>query len=101
MGAAGIVERVYYAVPTTYGIGREFPGTPEGHAAACDFARSTIRRIDYSMLNNVPDEFTRAFVDRRFKVRWTAGSGEDLTVDRREIKLTAVQRDALTAKGAT
>ena len=93
---AGIIERVYYAVPSHYTIGKQFPGTPEGLSEAVAYAKSKIRRIDYSMLPDTPDGWTRAWVDMRFKIRWLPASGktggEDTMLERHEIFLTETEK---------
>jgi hypothetical protein len=98
MPDAGTIERVYYAVPSHYTIGEEFPGTLEGHAEACAFARAKIERFDYAS----GPSYSRAFVDKRFVIRWLPesgqiGSGVDMIVERVEIFLTDAEKAALGA----
>lgn len=93
----GTVTRIYYAVPGHYGIGPEFEATPEGHKAAIAYARSTIKRFDYfgGEGRGGTTTYSRAFVDKRWVVKWADGSGVDRSVDRVEIFLTDDEKRAL------
>lgn len=102
----GIVERVYYAIPDSYTIGKEFPAGFDGLKEAIAFAKAKIKPIDYRMLDSDQEDgskfsWTRAFRDKRLKVRWTdpveagqshVGGGIDMSVERNEIFLTDAEK---------
>ena len=97
----GVIARVYYSVKTgsSYGYGDEFPGTVEGHAAACRSARDQIKRFDYGPGR---ESFSRVWVETRHVIRWrdgaecgaAAGAELDRPVDSIEIKLSEDDKDA-------
>jgi len=67
-------DRIYFAVPDHYTIGREFDTFAEAHAAASD---------DIHPIDGCPGHFTRAFVDVR-----VADSDGDRSVHRVEVFTT-------------
>lgn len=108
VAGVGVIEEVYWAVPDHYTIGEIFPAGNEGHAAAIAFAKAKIKPIDYRTLKRSEKEggdfdWTRASLDKRFKVSWTdpirAGQshvegGIDTSVERREVFLLESEKKA-------
>lgn len=93
--SVGTIERVYYAVPAYHGIGEEFPGDPDGLKAAVAYAKESIERFDYfggADVEGGSTTFSRAFVDKRYLVKWATGGSVDEVVDRKEIKLTEAEQ---------
>lgn len=95
MSDLGVIERIYYAVPTHYTIGTEFPGTPEGHREAVAAAKATIRQFDFPS----GPSYSRAWVDLRYVIRWLPASGQnggtDRVIERNEILLTDTEKKEL------
>lgn len=101
----GVVERIYYAVPTNYSIGEEFPldglatqvDGAVARSAAIAFAKDKIKRFDYPMLDGAPTTFSREVVDLRYVIRKRDGTKVDMSVERFEVKLTEAEKEAKVA----